>query len=318
MIADMVDEHTSTVLTDFTRYLQHYILVDVGKVMRRTKESYAVVQLANGDVVEDIELVFAGGNLDIVGKPCLVFTPRTPVFSVDTMIIKNSAAPYSRTQAKALVIDNSFQRHVQYGYVGGDWCLIGENYSIDMSARSGNAQLPVATLSFDSQCVELTTKAWTKYIDAIGRTIVVRYNGMQVINATEYAVDGTVKFFESPGGAVSRDVLYNPSQGNWNITKTTLPTGEITYDIKDQVTIGVTASGQLNITLAGDINIISKGACNLTLTGNTVITSPDTLLTGGKVTVGGAVAPTGQGALCGIPYCCFTGAPQTGPTTEGA
>jgi hypothetical protein len=52
--------------------------------------------------------------------------------------------------------------------------------------------------------------------------------------------------------------------------------------------------------------------------GKLTVTSQHTKLTGGQVEIGGTVAPNGQGALCGIPYCPYTGAPQTGAISSGA
>lgn len=45
--------------------------------------------------------------------------------------------------------------------------------------------------------------------------------------------------------------------------------------------------------------------------------SSETTLTGGKVRCAGAVSPTGQGPFCGMPYCAFTGAPQSGAEVSG-
>ncbi len=39
--------------------------------------------------------------------------------------------------------------------------------------------------------------------------------------------------------------------------------------------------------------------------------------TGGKVTCKGAATPTGQGGFCAMPYCAFSGAPQTGTEING-
>jgi phage gp45-like len=38
---------------------------------------------------------------------------------------------------------------------------------------------------------------------------------------------------------------------------------------------------------------------------------------GGSFECGGTVTPTGQGALCGMPFCAWNGAPQSGNKSEG-
>ncbi len=76
--------------------------------------------------------------------------------------------------------------------------------------------------------------------------------------------------------------------------------------------------GTLTIECEKDVNITAKGNCNIEAKQNCTVKSVNTKLTGGNVEIGGTVAPTGQGALCGIPYCPYTGAPQTGKITAGA
>ena len=91
--------------------------------------------------------------------------------------------------------------------------------------------------------------------------------------------------------------------------------------------------GAYNLEVTGDINIktaanttidsganctIKCGADSLIDTGaNCTIKSPNTILTGGKVTIAGAVAP-GDGALCCLKNCIFSGAVHTGQTSSGA
>ena len=48
-----------------------------------------------------------------------------------------------------------------------------------------------------------------------------------------------------------------------------------------------------------------------------LVKSQNTKLTGGNVEIGGSVAPSGQGALCGMPFCAYSGAPQTGKISSG-
>lgn len=57
--------------------------------------------------------------------------------------------------------------------------------------------------------------------------------------------------------------------------------------------------------------MIQKAAKSIT------IDSPNIKLTGGIVEIGGTVAPEGQGALCGVPFCLFTGAPHSGSKSSG-
>lgn len=83
--------------------------------------------------------------------------------------------------------------------------------------------------------------------------------------------------------------------------------GKIDIHIDGDATVKV--GGNATTTIIGDANIEANKAN---------IKSTETTLTGGKVIIGGTVTPTGTGALCGIPFCAYTGAPHIGDTTEGA
>lgn len=48
------------------------------------------------------------------------------------------------------------------------------------------------------------------------------------------------------------------------------------------------------------------------------IEGKETELTGGKVKCKGTATPDGTGCFCGIAYCPYTGAPQTGTNVNGA
>lgn len=48
------------------------------------------------------------------------------------------------------------------------------------------------------------------------------------------------------------------------------------------------------------------------------LTGKNTELTGGSVKCRGIASPDGTGCFCGMPYCAFTGAPQTGTNVSNA
>lgn len=89
--------------------------------------------------------------------------------------------------------------------------------------------------------------------------------------------------------------------------------------------IDLTIQGNANVTVEKDLTAEVKGKVTATVTGDATIeskskctvNSPNTKLTGGIVEIGGTVAPTGSGALCGIPACIFSGAPHVGNQSAG-
>ena len=119
-----------------------------------------------------------------------------------------------------------------------------------------------------------------------------------------------------------------------SFTLTTYDSGSAINTIKmssDGVTtttdkdINVEAKGNATVKCEGDINVEAKGNAtvkcegdlNVEAKGNATVKSPNIKLTGGNVEIGGSVAPSGQGALCGLPFCAYSGAPQTGKISSG-
>lgn len=94
----------------------------------------------------------------------------------------------------------------------------------------------------------------------------------------------------------------------------------ISPEEKDNVktTITIDEKGDITLNTEGNITANCKGDLNVEAKGNATVTSPNTKLTGGNVEIGGTVTPNGQGALCGIAYCPYSGAPQTGNITQNA
>lgn len=68
-----------------------------------------------------------------------------------------------------------------------------------------------------------------------------------------------------------------------------------------------------NVTVAVDGG---TGNVSVKAAGKVDIESPATTLKGGDVTINGMVTPNGAGALCGLPFCMFSGVAHTGGTAK--
>lgn len=88
-----------------------------------------------------------------------------------------------------------------------------------------------------------------------------------------------------------------------------------TFEINGEADTTLTIKGNLTIKIDGDAKIEVGGNCDLKATQTTI--NGNTKVTGGMFEAGGTVTPTGQGALCGIPFCVFSGAPQCGNISQG-
>ena len=91
-----------------------------------------------------------------------------------------------------------------------------------------------------------------------------------------------------------------------------------TIKIDEEGTISVETEGDVNLQCKGNANVTAEGDVSVEAKNNATVKSQNTKLTGGVVEIGGTVTPSGQGALCGMPYCAYSGAPQTGKQTQGA
>lgn len=103
-------------------------------------------------------------------------------------------------------------------------------------------------------------------------------------------------------------ILISPEEDDNNKTLIT---------VDEEGTVSISTDKDINVSAKGNITAKCDGDLNVEANGNATVKSPNTKLTGGKVEIGGSVAPNGQGALCGIPYCPYTGAPQTGKISSG-
>jgi phage baseplate assembly protein gpV len=64
---------------------------------------------------------------------------------------------------------------------------------------------------------------------------------------------------------------------------------------------------------AKNINVENSDSITVNTTNKATIKAMQAKITGGTLEVQGSVAPSGTGAFCGLPFCQYTGAPQSGP-----
>lgn len=98
-----------------------------------------------------------------------------------------------------------------------------------------------------------------------------------------------------------------------------------TIDISSEVDLKINVSGKTVLTVGGDCEVSvsgntkieSSGSCDIKASGSCTLDSPDVKITGASCTIAGTPSPQGTGAFCAIPFCCFTGAPQSSPKSAG-
>ena len=85
-----------------------------------------------------------------------------------------------------------------------------------------------------------------------------------------------------------------------------------------KTTVNIDENGNITVKTDGDATVNAKKDCSVTAENILVKANTKTEIKGAKVIIGGTVIPNGTGALCGMPYCAFSGAPQTGDTSNNA
>lgn len=133
-------------------------------------------------------------------------------------------------------------------------------------------------------------------------------------------VDGTGHFVavgvltESQGAKPGEKILFSrDADGEVQAALKLLNDGKVELVSPAEVSLTakkISAAADEELSAKGDTAEI-EGAKSLTLK------SADAKITGGKLTVNGAVTPSGSGPFCGIPACLFTGAPQCGTMVSG-
>ena len=154
-----------------------------------------------------------------------------------------------------------------------------------------------------------TSKLKIKVTPAIGDTVLLLANRdfVKVLenNHEQKPADIMVEPYSK---STMQAILISPEEDDNNKTLITVDE-EGTVSISTDKDINVSAKGNITAKCDGDLNVEAKG--------NATVKSPNTKLTGGNVEIGGSVAPSGQGALCGMPFCAYSGAPQTGKISSG-
>lgn len=111
-------------------------------------------------------------------------------------------------------------------------------------------------------------------------------------------------------------ILISPEEDDNNKTLLTIDE-EGNVSISTDGSISVSSEKDVSVSAKGDVTAKCDGDLNVEAKGNATVKSPNTKLTGGNVEIGGSVTPSGMGALCGIPFCPYSGAPQTGKISSG-
>lgn len=143
-------------------------------------------------------------------------------------------------------------------------------------------------------------------------------------------VDGTGNFAAvgvlsvSQGAKPGERVMYSRDEnGEVKAAVKLLNDGKIEMVSPDELSVSaekdLSISGKEGVSVSADKDFSATGDSS-TVEGKSSLTlkSAATELTGGSVKCKGAAIPDGTGCFCGVPYCLYSGAPQTGTNVSGA
>jgi hypothetical protein len=120
-----------------------------------------------------------------------------------------------------------------------------------------------------------------------------------------------VKSTQDVSPATALDVFTHYSRS----TIKALPLRSYNEDSKVKIEV---ENGKLSLMTNDDLTVKVGSSATVTVGKDGSITIKGNVkVTGGQFECGGTVTPQGSGALCAIPYCPFTGAPQCGSTSSG-
>ncbi len=140
---------------------------------------------------------------------------------------------------------------------------------------------------------------------------------------TDYA-NGTKKITNTPNpDDATICVEINQEKEGEESAKVTVHGNSVTVT-KDGIEIAT--DGKISISVEKDASVEIKGNADVKVTKDATIEaqnvsikgSAKTEIHGGQVQIAGTVTPKGSGAFCGMPYCAYTGAPQSGDISLNA
>lgn len=291
------------------------------------------------------------------GAMCLLICPRTIVDDLSTPGAATVNGTYSSRGMKAMPISNAQQSDVSVGFNGdGSFHIITEKYILTFDKLY--IQLVVnegafsAVANFDGS-LEFTFASGLYrvyygpdgmkeqlYLDSDNKpvryekiqpdgTCTVYHAGYESLTDEQYGDMSSYNswhWIETYTQDGTKTVIHNDENGDELNNVTISDDGSVDI-VSTKATISIGADGSISITTEGDINIETDGATNIKSTGdinlessgNTTIKSTGTTeIKGGQVKLAGTVTPSGSGALCGMPYCAYTGAPQAGSISMNA
>lgn len=191
-----------------------YSVIDVGVIQSvSADETKCDVQMFRkvGDVLatyHDIEILYTGVmDLTLVGSPCLVVRPITPVVSARDTTVSTVNSVHNKAYAKAIPL--SFGDHVvKAGYNGEDFQIFTSHYRLAFSQTGIRLDVPgIAVLQASSAGINITTPEAD--ID-IGPTLEIINHGSDntLVGRSTIAADGTKTAYSIP--------LADPEEADWD------------------------------------------------------------------------------------------------------
>jgi hypothetical protein len=163
----------------------------------------------------------------------------------------------------------------------------------------------------DAKTVEITNRE-NQFEDADAGTNKILMDAanklVEILNGQEGSEDNSIVLDKA-----NKKIVITDSTGNtvtMDDTGITIDAGGATVVYNNSGDINISAgSSTIDIAKDGDIDI--KSSTHITVDGTQVT------ITGGTLNAAGVATPKGVGVLCSIPFCVFSGAPQTSDIATG-
>jgi hypothetical protein len=141
-------------------------------------------------------------------------------------------------------------------------------------------------------------------------------------------IDGTGKYIAagvltvSQGAKAGEKILYARDADAKIVSKIAmLNDGSVKLEADGDIGLAskgaVTTQSEEDTAFIAKKNMTTEAAEKNTVKGKDVEVNGNTKITGGTLECNGTASPTGTGCWCAMPFCAFTGAPQTGNKASG-
>ena len=247
---------------EYDNILRNYKVIDVGLILNVSKDgAFCTVQgfdVHNGVVqtYKNVEMLYPGYiTLGIIGCPCVLFRPATPVSNIQKNTLLHTEKLHAEASIKAIPLFFN-KGNVKVGLVNGNYTIASDFYTISFTETSVEISLgDCAYISGNTDSISLSINSFSINMDVNGviESLYKDSNGVIVSRNVYSPEDGSFTYYSGattdPEGEELDDL---DTFTKWTWIKKFFPDG--TIEIKKQ-DAGENILDAFDMTAEGDISV---------------------------------------------------------------